>query len=193
MRGTHPTPCQKGSALTFNHGRNTSKNHTEKAQHSHPIMGGTHPRTISKRLNTYIWPWEEHIQESCQKGSILISNHGRNTSKNHVRKDQHLYLAMWGTHLASMLERLNTYIWPWKELILACYKGSALTSNHGRNQSYHHVRSALHLHLTMGGTNPTMMSERHTDSYLPLGSNLNLENTKILFWSTKTSLWPFIA
>ena len=27
---------------------------------------------------------------------------------------------------------------------------------------------------------PTTMSERHTDSSLPLGRNLNLENTKIL-------------
>ena len=59
-------------------------------------------------------------------------------------------------------------------------KGSALTSDHGRNQSYHHVRKALHLHLTMGGTNPTSMSERHTDSSLPLGRNLDLENTKLL-------------
>ena len=88
----------KGPALISDHGRNTSKNHIE-------------------RLNTYIWPWEEHIQESCQKGSALISNHRRNTSKNHVRKDQHLYLAMWRTHPASILERLSTYIYPCGEHI----------------------------------------------------------------------------
>ena len=46
--------------------------------------------------------------------------------------------------------------------------------------SCHHVRMALHLHLTMGGTNPTTMSERHTDSSLPLGRKLDLENTKLL-------------
>ena len=30
-------------------------------------------------------------------------------------------------------------------------KGPTLTSDHGRNQSYHHVRTALYLHLTIGG------------------------------------------
>ena len=38
-------------------------------------------------------------------------------------------------------------------------KGSTLTSDHGRNQSCHDVRKAQHLYLTMGGTNPTTMSE----------------------------------
>ena len=38
---------------------------------------------------------------------------------------------------------LNTYIWPWEEPILPpCQKGTTLTSNHGRNQSYHHARKA---------------------------------------------------
>ena len=32
----------------------------------------------------------------------------------------------------------------------------------------------------MGGTNPTDMSEGLTESSLPLGKNLNLENTKLL-------------
>ena len=36
------------------------------------------------------------------------------------------------------------------------------------------------LHLTMEGTNPLTMSEWLMDSSLPLGGNLNLENTKIL-------------
>ena len=85
---------------------------------------------------------------------------------------------MWGTHLASMLERFSTYIQPWKELILPCQKGSALASSHGRNQSYH-VRKALHLHLPMEGTNPTI-SKRLSNSSLPLGRNLDLENTKLL-------------
>ena len=46
--------------------------------------------------------------------------------------------------------------------------------------TYHHVGKDLHLHLTMGGTNPTAMSERHIDSSLPLGRNLDMENTKLL-------------
>ena len=36
------------------------------------------------------------------------------------------------------------------------------------------------LHLTMEGTNPLTMSEWLMDSSLPLGRNLDLENTKIL-------------
>ena len=36
----------------------------------------------------------------------------------------------------------------------------ALTSDHERNQSSIHVIKALHLHLTMQGTNPTYMSKR---------------------------------
>ena len=37
-----------------------------------------------------------------------------------------------------------------------------------------------HLHLTMEGTNPITMSEGIMDSSLPLGRNLDLENTKLL-------------
>ena len=37
------------------------------------------------------------------------------------------------------------------------------------------------LHLTMEGTNPLTMSEGHiTESSLPVGRNLDLENTKLL-------------
>ena len=77
---------------------------------------------------------------------------------------------------------LSTYIRPWEEpILLPCQKGTTLTSNHGRNQCCHHVRKAQHLHLTMEGTNPLTMSERNSmDSSLPLGRNLDLENTKIL-------------
>ena len=54
--------------LASDHGRNTSTTMSERhVQHSHLTMGGTHPRTMSQRPNTYIWPWEEHIQEPCQK------------------------------------------------------------------------------------------------------------------------------
>ena len=119
------------------------------------------------------------------------------------------YIQPWEAQLATMSERLCTYIWRWEEPFLSPFqKGSALTFSHGSNQSYHvkkaqhlhltmeglachHVKKALHLHLTMAGTNPTTMSERHTDSSLPLGRNLDLENTKILLWGTQTSLWPF--
>ena len=47
--------------------------------------------------------------------------------------------------------------------------------------AYHHVIRAKHLHTTMGGTNAATMSDMLTDSSLPLGRNLDLENTKLLF------------
>ena len=51
----------------------------------------------------------------------------------------------------------------------------------GRNQSSHHVGRAQHLYLTMEGTNPLTILERlSTDTSLPLGRNLDLENTKLL-------------
>ena len=40
---------------------------------------------------------------------------------------------------------------------------------------------ALHLHLIMEGTNPITMSEGLANSSLPLGRNLDLKNTKLLF------------
>ena len=52
--------------------------------------------------------------------------------------------------------------------------------SHGRNQSSHHDGMAQPLHMTMEGTNPLTMLEWLTDSSLPLGGNLDLENTKIL-------------
>ena len=58
---------------------------------------------------------------------------------------------------------------------------TALTSDHERNQSSHHVRKAQHLYLTMEGTNPLTMSEwLSTDISLPLGRNINTEDTKLL-------------
>ena len=46
---------------------------------------------------------------------------------------------------------------------------------------FDHVRMAQHLHLIMEGTNPLTMSEGlSADTSLPLGRNLDLENTKLL-------------
>ena len=130
-------------------------------QHLYLNMGGTHPAIISERPNTHIWPWEaqpatlsewpityirpweEHIPQPCRKGSTLISNHGRNTSCNHVRMAQHSHLTMGVTHPKTMSEWTSTYIRPWEEHIpQPCWKGSALTSDHGRNTSRNHVRMA---------------------------------------------------
>ena len=149
-------------ALTSNHGRNTSWIHVRKAQHSHLTMRGSNPSFMSERLCTYIRPCEEPIQHTCRKGSSLTSDHARNQSNIHVERALHLHSTMRGTN--------PTYM----------SKGYALTSNHARNQSSIHVERALHLHLTMGGTNPTSMLEGMSDSLLPFGGNLDMENTKLL-------------
>ena len=47
-------------------------------------------------------------------------------------------------------------------------------------ESSHHDRMAQPLHLTMEGTNPLTMLEWLTDSSLPPGRNLDMENTKLL-------------
>ena len=86
-------------------------------QHLYLTMGGTHPTTMSKWPSTYIQSWEEHIPQPYKKGLALISNHGRNTSCNHVGKALHLHLTMGGTYPTTMSERLRTYIWPWEECI----------------------------------------------------------------------------
>ena len=73
----------------------------------------------------------------------LISNHvGTNPIIISKRHAQHSHMTMW------------------EHIPQPCRKGPALTSDHGRNQSNIHVRKALHLHLTMRGTNPTYMSKR---------------------------------
>ena len=136
---------------------------------------GTHPSFMLERLCTYIWPWEEPIQHSCQKDPALTSDHERNQSSIHVRKALHLHLTMRGTHPSFMSERLFTYIWPWEEHIHnSCQKGSALTYDHGRNQSYHHVKKAHGL-ITCPWKEPR--SGEHQASP----------------WSTQNSLWPFLA
>ena len=47
-------------------------------------------------------------------------------------------------------------------------------------ESSHHEKMAQPLHLTMEGTNPLTISEWLMDSSLPLGGNLDMDNTKLL-------------
>ena len=188
-------PYQKGSTLTSDHGRNTSKNHVRKAQHSHPIMGGTHPRTILERLGTYILPWDEHI--------------------NHVRMDQHLYITMRWTHHHEIRAQHLYLTMGWTHQ--PCQKGSTLISDHGMNTStmseglytyiwscgmntsHSHIKMALHLHLIMWEHIPQshqngsytyiwpwkepILSPCQNGSqthHFPLEAHLNMENTKLL-------------
>ena len=53
---------------------------------------------------------------------------------------------------------------------------------------------AQHLHLIMEGTNPLTMSEGlSTDTSLPLGRNLDLENTKLLLEVLKLYLSQWLS
>ena len=45
----------------------------------------------------------------------------------------------------------HLYLIMWEHIPQSHQSGSTLTSDHGRNQSSHHVRMAMTLHLTMGG------------------------------------------
>ena len=125
------SPCKKGSALISYHGMNTS--------------------TMSEGLNTYILPWDEHINhvirdqnlyltmvwthQPCNKGSTLISDHGMNTS--------------------TMSEGLCTYIW-------SC----------GMNTSLSHIRMALHLYLTMKWTHQPCQKGSRTHHFPLEGTSI---------------------
>ena len=67
-----------------------------------------------------------------------------------------------GTNAIIISERHahHSHLTMWEPIPQLCRKGPTLTSDHERNQSSIHVRKALHLHLTMRGTNPTYMSKR---------------------------------
>ena len=190
------------------------------AQHLHLTMGGTHPPPCQKgMLNTHIWPWEEHIQEPCQKGPTLKITSMIGYTYYHLWKGPalttinmigHTYYHLWKgptLTITSMVGRTYYHIWKVPALIITSiightyyhlWKDSALTTDLvGSNptiisewictyiwscgrKSHSHIIMALHLHLTMQGTNPITMSKGLTVSSLPLGRNLDLENTKLL-------------
>ena len=178
-----------------------------KSQHSDLTIGGTHPKSMSERPNTHIWPHlvrkalHLHPTSSCQKGAAPTSDHvGTNpsvtsewlcthiwscktTSHSHIRMALGPRLIIPGNWPGASIPRMefSSYIW-------SC-----------RNQSYSHIRMAQHSHLTWKEPNPlTMtewlspyiwpwkqpnpftMSEWLMDSSLPLGGNLDLKNTKLL-------------
>ena len=83
-------------------------------------MGVTGPTTMSERPPALTSDHGRNTSNNhVRKDLALISYHGRNTSNGHVRKALHLHLTMGGTHPTTMSER-----------------------------------NAQHSHLTMGGTHP---------------------------------------
>ena len=110
---------RKGLALIFDHVRNQSNLHVERALHLHMTMRGTNP--------------------ACQKGSALISDHvGTNPIITSERHAQHSHLTMW-EHIPQPCQK-----GPALTSDNQCQKGLALTFDHARNQSYVHVERALH-------------------------------------------------
>ena len=127
LQRLYPTLSQNGPPNTYIWScRNQNYNHIRKAC---PTLTsdhvGTHPTTLSERPSTHIWPCEEQIQHTCQKGSALTFNHARNQSNihvqkgyaltsaharnqssMHVRRDLHLHLHMWGTNPVCMSKGL---------------------------------------------------------------------------------------
>ena len=72
--------------LTSDHERNTSNTMSERhAQHSHLTMGGAHPRTMSKRPNTYIHQHDRtHLLSFVKMLCTHIWSCG-NQSHSHIR------------------------------------------------------------------------------------------------------------
>ena len=131
--------CQIGSKLIFNHARNQS--------------------FMPKGLCTYIW-------KLMSEGVCTHIWSCRNQSYSHIRMDLSPRLNVPGNWLGASIPRMkfSTYIWSCrnqsyshikmaqhsyltcKEPILSSWQnGSTLTSDHGRNQSSHHVRMAHRL------------------------------------------------
>ena len=123
----------------------------------------TYPSLTLEWPCTYIWSCEttshNHIKMALSPRLSILGNWPGTSIQ---RMEIALISDHVGTNPTVMLEWLNTHIW------------------HGRNQSSHHDRMAQPLHLNMEGTNPLTMSEWLMDSSLPLGGNLDLENTKLL-------------
>ena len=133
MGGTHPRSMSERTAQHSHPTmrRNTSCIHDRKGQHSHLTIGGTNPASMSERLCTYIWPWEEHIQHSCQKGYALTSDHERNTSSIHVRRSHEFITFFWreprsGEHQDSPWST-QTSLWP---MVLSTHQLSIRPSQH---------------------------------------------------------------
>ena len=143
-----------------------------KDQHSHLTMGGPTWHHVWKARPTL-------TSDPVRKTQHLYPTMG-GPYCHHVEKAQHLYLIMWeqipqshqigsaliydhvGTHPTITSEWICTYIWPCEA------------------QPSTMLERPTHLYLTMEGTNPITMSEGLMDSSLPLGRNLDLENTNLL-------------
>ena len=175
------TTCQKGPPLTSDHGRNTFTTMLERnLQHSHLTMGGTHPRAMLERFNTYIWPWEEQIQEPCQKGPAITFTSMIGHTYYHVWKGPvlttiimigHTYYHLWkGPTLATISMIGHTYYHLWKGPSLTTismighayyllWKGLALTTSGMVGHNYYHPWKGSALTTDHVGANPIVISE----------------------------------
>ena len=143
MGGTHPTSMSE-----------------RPAQHWHLTMRGTHPTYMSERICTYIWPCEEHIHHTCQKGSALTFDHARNQSNINVRKGFSLTSAHARNQSNIHVKRLCSYIWPWEEPIQhTCSKGLCTYIYPCEEPIQHACQKGSTLTYDHVGTNPTVTSK----------------------------------
>ena len=95
------------------------------------------------------WPGASIPRMAISLTSVLLNRmanthiwHGRNQSSYHDRMAQPLHL----TYSSEWIWIFSTHIWHGRNWILSPWQnGSALTYDHGRNQSSHHVRMAMGL------------------------------------------------
>ena len=127
--------CRKGFGLTSDHATNQSNIHVERALHLHLTMQGTNPAYMSEGLCTYIWPCEEPIQHTCQKGSALTYGHTRNQSSIHVRRALSPRMRIPGN-------------WPGVSILPENGIQHFIDWSCG-NTYLNHIRMALHLYLIM--------------------------------------------
>ena len=108
MRGTHPTPCQKGTTLTF----------TSMIVHNyyHLWKGTSHTSTSMIGHNYYhLWKGTALTSnlDSSERHNTYIHQHDRTQLLSSVKShDTHIHKPS-RTHLLPSVERHCTYIWPW--------------------------------------------------------------------------------
>ena len=160
----------------------------------------THLLSSVKISSTYNHQHDRtHILSSLKRHITYNHHHGRTHLLPSMKRPCSYNHQCDRTHLLSSVERPNSYIHQHDRENLLSYMERPCTYNWSCGSQYHiHIRMDPHLHMIMwepipqsyqNGSaltsdhvraNPITMSEGLMDSSLPLGRNLNLENTKLL-------------
>ena len=120
-------------------------------QHLHPLAWEDQRTTIQEKLNNY------------------INDHGRTNLPPCQKRFQQLHQRLWEDQPTTMSKKIDNYINDNGSTNLPpCRKIPTITSTTMGGPTYHHVRKS-HVYL------------RLPDSSIPLGRNLDLKYTKLLF------------